>query len=149
KHVEFHVDATPPKLALVSPTDITGNPVSILYTATDLVESVPITGSCSIDGNTAQPCNPGAPLVVSLEDGSHTLSITAQDVWGNQTKLPLTSTIQVDATGPLIKEFDGANTTCPSSTDLDGVHFFQFTASEQLSAVQCTIDGKQGADCRL
>lgn len=147
----FHVDATPPVLAFVSPTDVTGNPVSLLYSATDLVESVPITGSCVIDGATFKPCNPGTPLIVSLEDGSHDVFITAQDVWGNQTAAPLMRTITVDATGPLITEFDGANTTCPSSTDPDGAgkNFFQFTASEAMSSVTCTIDKKIIGDCRL
>ncbi|MGH2907151.1 MAG: FG-GAP repeat domain-containing protein, partial [Solirubrobacterales bacterium] len=102
-----------------------------------------VTYFCEVDGADAEPCA-STYSTDPLDDGSHTLSVAAQDRAGNRDSSPAAATFVVDGTS------SAPNTTissAPSGVSGDGTPTFEFSGSSGTDAYQCQVNDDEWADC--
>ncbi len=126
----FTVDLTAPVTAFVLPLVLTSNPTPVFSFTTE----TGATTACALDGGPSAPCT--SPFTTApLDDGDHTLSVTATDAAGNVELQPASHTFAVDTTAP-----DTTITAGPDSVTGDLAPTFAFTASEAGTTFTCNFD---------
>ncbi len=97
---------------------------------------------CSLDGPFA-PCNSGTFNTGALADGSHTFTVKAIDVAGNEDPTPASRTFTIDTIEP-IASID----TFPSDPSNDPAPVFTFSSNEDPdSTFECRLDTDPFAAC--
>ncbi|HET8639075.1 MAG TPA: S8 family serine peptidase [Solirubrobacterales bacterium] len=132
----FTVDTTPPVITITKrpPTPTSDSTPSFSF-ATDEPAN-PFT--CAVDGGSAQSCASSLTLD-ALEDGSHSLLITATDQVGNSSQKVVPFEIDTKAPSPAITESPPALSNDPRPS-------FAFSAGEPVAYV-CSIDGEVPEPC--
>lgn len=129
-------DVTPPAVEILSPTgqDPTGPTGTVIYTVSE-----PVTVACTLDGGPVN-CDASGFAWGPLDDGSHTLVITATDAAGNSTAA--SRTWFVDGSPPQVTSVTSASTGT-------GAGHIDFTLSDASDIVEihCVIDGSDSAAC--
>ena len=132
----------PPSVAITSPGTTPDSTPSIPFTSTGDVK----TETCSIDGAAPQPCS--SPFTPSpLTDGSHTITVVAEDYFG-QTGSD-SETFTVDTTPPDTTPPDTTINTGPTGTIATNQASFTFsgTPASDTAKIQCRIDSEPFGDC--
>jgi hypothetical protein len=97
------------------------------------------TFTCSVDGRSAVAC--ASPYLIGLDDGPHTLEVTAVGVGGIADPTPARHEWTIDTLAP--------NTTfqvAPALLDNSTSTRFEFTAAEEAT-FRCSLDGLAATDC--
>jgi hypothetical protein len=97
---------------------------------------------CSLDGAAFEACT-SPKRYTGLADGSHRFEVRAIDQAGNVDPTPATHTWTVDTTAPQTTIGLGG----PSETTASTRATFIFSASEQGSTFECSLDGAAFAAC--
>lgn len=120
-----------------NPADPTSDPTGDFeFTSSD----VGVTYVCTLD-NVATSCS-ATFATAALADGSHTLTVAAQNTIGNVDPTPATYTWTVDTTGPVV-----SFTNTPPTLTSDATPSFEFTADEPGATFTCSIDGGAAVAC--
>ena len=147
---EFQTDTTPPNTVINSGpaagSTITVDEATFGFSGTPVPDVAGF--QCKLDGGAFLDCT--SPKTFSnLSEGSHTVSIRAEDGFGNQDATPATRTFIVDAVAP-------PDTTAPETT-IDsgpgkkakkGKPKFEFSSSESGSTFECSVV-KKGKDAKF
>jgi hypothetical protein len=131
----FTVDTEAPVITITRrpPTPTSDSTPSFSFTTDE-----PANLTCAVDDGSAQPC--ASPLTLdALEDGSHSLLITATDQVGNSGQQAVSFEIDTKAPSPAITESPPALSNDPRPS-------FAFLAGEPVSFV-CSIDGEVPEPC--
>jgi hypothetical protein len=131
------VDTVAPVVHItVSPTSPTNdNTATIEFTVDDNTATV----TCKVDANNAAPCS--SPFTTSaLNDGSHTITVSAVDAAGNFDDDAVTFT--VDATAP-----DTNIDTGPSGTIIFSSATFEFSSPDASATFECRLGGGGFSPC--
>jgi hypothetical protein len=156
--LRFHVDGTGPTIAIATPPSylpppddqtsscgtecpVEGTTTGIIsYTATD--DPPPVgEATCEIDGAPcAASCVAKRPQVApyqfcSLEDGEHSVTVTAVDPCGNEGSS--TNTWTVDATGPVVDSLQVSVGALGAAT----VSYAAADSHSSIASFVCTLDG--------
>ncbi len=107
KSVAFKIDTVPPTLNISSPVDglVTNTASLTVKGVTNDVTSSPVTVTIKLNNGTAESVTVGSDgafnKVLTLTNGTNTITITATDSAGKSTTV--TRTVKLDTTAPVIK----------------------------------------------
>ncbi len=136
----FTIDTHPPELAIVAPAQdalVSQGDPEVRFSASDGA-----TTSCSVDGGPAEPCQ--SPHTLSgLDDGPHTITVTAEDPAGNLATVSRSFTL--DTSPPMI----GILSPSPGPpAPRPGVPLAFETSDATNVTVTCALDGGPAVPCQ-
>lgn len=139
KEVGFTVDITAPVTTVTVPTEaqaFTTNQPELEFTANE-----DATFECVIDGEDAVPCE--SPFETDeLDDGAHTVTITATDLAGNVEAAPVTTNFTTEAP-PRVTITSGI---ADGGVSNQTTQAFSFEASEVDATFECRVDSSSPGD---
>lgn len=133
------IDATPPETTLGSPLPV--DPTTVTNADFTFTSEAGATFSCSLDGAPYSGCA-SPKSYVALSDGSHTFAVKATDPAGNDDPTPASVTWRVDTLAP-VTSIDAQ----PGKRSGENRPSFSFSASEQVTGFQCSVDGGAFSSC--
>ena len=135
----FTVDAGDPVVVISTPANGSTTSDSTPLLTFGVTDNSNTTTTCTIDNGTPFACESGDDLP-TLNDGSHTLVVTATDGAGNSAGD--TTTFTVDTTAPSASIDDA-----PPALDNDATPTFEFSSNENDVTFECRIDGGAWTPC--
>jgi outer membrane protein assembly factor BamB len=132
-------DLTPPTMILDSAPAALTNQRSASF-AFHPAETVTGAITCRLDSGASTGCSGGTFSASNLSAGTHTLTITATDLFGNVGTT--TYSWQIDLTAPVLTVLSKPPAYTPSTTAT-----IKLTASESLSSMSCQFDGGSWTTC--
>ncbi|MGH8893610.1 MAG: hypothetical protein ACRDWY_09965 [Actinomycetes bacterium] len=135
----WQVDGTPPAAPTIAPvpSPTSSDSASISFSNTD---PSAVSHTCSVDGAAASACISPLSVPGPLADGTHTVIVTAQDVWGFSGPSALVSWV-VDQTAP-----GNVTITAPPSPTNQTSFSVPFSEPDAASFT-CSLDNGPAAAC--
>jgi large repetitive protein len=133
------VDTVAPETAIDNAPDALTNSTSASFEFSATEEGS--TFECSLDGADFESCTSPASYT-DLADGEHTLRVRATDRAGNTDASPASHSWTVDTVAPETAIDDG-----PAALTNSASARFEFSATEEGSTFECSLDGADFAAC--